>query len=229
MRILWFLAKLLFILCLPALLLAASIAGAVNSLWLYQYGFEKYDVSRTTGLPGTELAKAAEGLIDYFNSDEEYINLIVIKDGQPLELFKQREIAHLRDVKGLFRLDYCVLLGALVYALGYTILSLVWRRQPGRLAWGLIGGGSLTLGLMLILGLAILLNFDQLFRQFHLISFSNELWQLDPTHDYLIMLFPGGFWYDAARFCALATVVGAVALGGVGGYLLLRRTRLINK
>jgi len=82
---------------------------------------------------------------------------------------------------------------------------------------------------MLALGLGTLLNFDQLFLQFHLFSFTNELWQLDPARDYLIMLFPGGFWYDAAVFCALAAVGLAIILGGVaGGYLLFTRRRDVS-
>jgi len=138
-------------------------------------------------------------------------------------LFNQREVAHLRDVKGLIRLDYWVLLGTLIYALAYAGVSLFWRRQRywRRLARAVVGGSGITLALMLALGLGALLNFDQLFWQFHLISFANELWQLDPTKDYLIMLFPQGFWYDTTLFCALATVFGAGVLGGVGGWYLV--------
>ena len=218
-------AKWLFILCLPLLLLTASIGGAVNSHCLYQYGFEKYNVSQTTGLTEVELEKAATGLIGYVNADEEAINLSVIKDGKPLVLFNQREVAHLRDVKGLIRLDYWVLLGTLIYALSYAGVSL-WRKNWRQLAWGMVVGSGLTLFLMLALGLGALLNFDQLFRQFHLLSFTNELWQLDPTKDYLIMLFPRGFWYDATLFCALTVAGLAIVLGGVGGgYLMLSRGR----
>ncbi len=215
-------------LCLAILLLTASIGGAANSLWLYKYGFGKYDISQTSGLAEVELEKAATGLISYFNSDEEYISLTVVKDGEPFELFNQREVAHLRDVKGLIWLDYWVLLGALIYTLVYAGVSLFWRRRRywRRLAWGAVGGSGITLFLMLALGLGTLLNFDQLFLQFHLISFTNELWQLDPAKDYLIMLFPQGFWYDATVFCAVITAVGAVVLGGVsGGYLLFTRRR----
>ena len=82
---------------------------------------------------------------------------------------------------------------------------------------------------MLAMGLCTLLGFDQLFYQFHLISFTNELWQLDPTRDYLIMLFPQGFWYDAALLCALATAGLAIILGGVaGGYLWATRRRVVS-
>jgi integral membrane protein (TIGR01906 family) len=214
-KILGITAKWLFILCLPLLLLSASIGVAINSLSLYKYGFEKYDVGQTTGLAEEELEKAAAGLISYFNSNEEHISLTVIKDGQPFVLFNEREVTHLRDVKGLFWLDYWILLGTLIYALAYAGVSL-WRKDWRRLAWGLVGGSGLTLVLILALGLGALFNFDQLFLQFHLLSFTNELWLLDPTKDYLIMLFPRGFWYDTTLICALATVVGAVILGGVG-------------
>jgi len=219
LRILSIAAKWLFILCLPLLLLTASLGWAVNSSWLYKYGFEKYNVSQTTGLAEVELDKAATGLIRYFNSDEEYISLSVVKDGKSFVLFNEREVAHLLDVKGLIWLDYRVLVGTLIYVLVYAGVSLFWWKERRQLAWGMIGGSGLTLALMLALGLGALLNFDQLFLQFHLISFTNELWQLDPTKDYLIMLFPQGFWYDATLFCGLGTVVGAVVLGGVGGFI----------
>ena len=221
-------AKWLFVLSLPVLLLTASIGWAVNSSWLYKSGFERYDVSQTSGLAESELEKAATGLISYFNSAEEYISLTVEKDGEPLELFKQREVAHLKDVKGLIRLDYQVLLGTLIYVLAYAGVSLFRRRDWRKLMWGVVGGSGLTLILILALGLSALLNFEQLFLQFHLISFANELWMLDPTTDYLIMLFPQGFWYDAALFCAGITAGLAVILGGVsGGYLRFTRRRIV--
>jgi integral membrane protein (TIGR01906 family) len=227
-RILGIIAKWLFILCLPVLLLTASLGWAANSHWLYKYGFEKYDISQVSRLSDSELDKAASGLISYFNSGEEYISLSVTKDGQPFELFNQREIIHLKDVKGLIWLDYWLLLGTLVYVLAYAGVCLFWRkpRYRRRLAWGLAGGGGLTLVLMLALGLGTLFGFDQLFWKFHTLFFSNEFWLLDPTKDYLKMLFPNGFFYDAALFCALGSAGLAVILGGVGGgYLIFSRRR----
>lgn len=219
-------ARWLFILCLPAMLLSASLSFAVNSQWLQEYGFKKYNVNQTTGLADAELEKVASGFIRYFNSDEETINLIVIKDGQPLTLFNQKEVAHLKDVKGLVWLNYWVLLGTGIYVLLYATISLCWLTKEcwRRLAVSIVGGSGLTLGLMLVLGIMAMLDFDEFFLQFHLISFANDLWQLDPTKDYLIMLFPQGFWYDATMFCALGTVGLAVVAGGVASsYLLCRR------
>lgn len=228
LRILGIAAKWIFILCLPVLLLTASLGWAANSLWLYKYGFEKYDISQATGLADSELDKAAAGLISYFNSDEEYISLTVIKDGEPFELFNQREIIHLKDVKGLIWLDYWVLLGTLVYVLAYASVCLFWRKRRywRRLAWGVVGGGGITLAFMLALGLGILFGFSQLFWQFHVVFFTNEFWLLDPTKDYLKMLFPDSFFYDAALFCALGSAGLAIILGGVSGwYLIFTRKR----
>ncbi|MDP2730020.1 MAG: TIGR01906 family membrane protein [Dehalococcoidales bacterium] len=222
MKILSIIAKWLFVLSLPVLLLTAAISTAFNSAWLYRYGFQKYDVGSVTGLADSELEKVAAGLISYFNSGEEHIDVTVMKDGKPFALFNQREVSHLKDVKGLVWLDYRLLLGTLIYTLGYSGVCLFWRkgRYRRRLALGVVEGSGITLAIMLALGLSMLLNFDRLFLQFHLISFANDFWQLDPSRDYLIMLFPQGFWYDAALFCALGTAGMAVVLGGVAwGYL----------
>ena len=221
--------KWIFILCLPVMLLTASIAWAVNSVWLYEYGFTKYNISQQTGLVLSELDKTVGGLIQYFNSEDENISLKVVKDGRSFELFNQREVAHLRDVKNLFWLDYRVMLGTTIYVLSFAGIYLFRRKDRRKLASCVVIGSGLTTAIILALGIGAVISFDQLFLQFHLLSFANDFWQLDPTKDYLIMLFPQGFWYDATLFCALATVVGALGLGGVSvWYLRYAGERLIR-
>ncbi|GAF70170.1 unnamed protein product [marine sediment metagenome] len=220
-------ARVIFISALPALLISAAIAFEFNSLWLYKDGFEKYNVSQTTGLAEAELEKAATGLIGYFNSDEEYISLTVVKDGQPFELFSQREVAHLRDVKQLVRLNYRLLLGTAIYVGAYAGVCL-WRRKKSRhrLARVVIIGGSIALGMIIVLGVgSTIQGFDQLFTQFHFLAFTNEFWMLDPS-DSLIMLFPEGFWYDASMlFGGIVAGVAGTLLGVAGGYLWRARRR----
>jgi integral membrane protein (TIGR01906 family) len=213
-------AQWLFILCLPVLLLTASLSTAMNCRALYTYGFNRYDISQVTGLAPEELKKAADGLIHYFNSGEEYINLTVIKDGQPFTLFNEREVQHLKDVKGLFRLVYKLLMGTLIYGLLFASLTLALRQDRRRLAKGLLFGSGLTLMLMLALGLYLAVDFDGFFLEFHLLSFANDFWQLNPATDYLIMLFPEGFWFIATLVVAIGTAAGALILGGLGWWRL---------
>lgn len=215
-------------LCLPVLLVAASLGWAANSLWLYEYGSQKHGVRQALSnsgleLSGSELEKVYAGLISYFNSDEEYISLMVIKDGKPFELFTPEEVIHFKDVKGLIWLDYRFALGTLFYILAYAGVSLLWRKREywQQLALAIVGGSGITVALMLALGLGTLLGFGQLFYQFHLLFFSNEFWS---AQGYMLLLFPEPFFYDATLFCVLAIVGSAIILGGIaGGYLLLSR------
>jgi uncharacterized membrane protein len=43
-------------------------------------------------------------------------------------------------------------------------------------------------------------------------SFSNDLWLLDPSKDYLIMMFPQGFFFDAAVFIIATIIIEALVL-----------------
>jgi integral membrane protein (TIGR01906 family) len=216
----------LFIICMPILLLSVCLRIASNSSELYRYGFNKYGISQATGISPEELNKVIGGLITYFNNDEEYINLQVVKDGKPFTLFNEREVQHLKDVKGLFKLDYQILLGAFIYAFIYAGLNFILWLDKRRVALGLIWGSALTLGIIIILGLMMWVDFDWFFYQFHLLSFANDLWQLNPATDYLIMLFPEGFWVDAALACVLGTALLALIMGGSGWWRLRKEISL---
>ena len=230
MKILARLAQWLLIACIPFLLLTAGIAWAVNSGWLYTAGFQKYDVKQSLAEAGlnvtdSQLKEIATGFIRYFNSSEEYIHLTVQQDGKTVELFNQDEILHFKDVKVLFRLDYYILFGTFGYGILYALFSLFWQQGKYRLRFArstLIGGG-ITLGLMIIAGVGILLDFDQLFYDFHLLSFSNQYWSAEGN---MLLLFPGGFWYDIVVDMAIFIAVLALLMTAASGvYLKWQRIR----
>jgi integral membrane protein (TIGR01906 family) len=216
-------ARWLFIACLPPFFISAAIAVTVNLPPLYSYGFERYNITDITGIEKDQLEVAAAGLRGYFNSDEEYISVTVIRNGEPFDLFNEKETIHLKDVKDLFKMDYLIVGIAFVYILGYAVFSLA-KKEKLRLAGATARGGGATLGLMLITGIGILAGFDWLFWQFHEIAFTNDFWLLDPSTDFLVMMFPGGFWYDAAALIAILAALGAVITGGAG-WLYLRKNR----
>ena len=131
--------------------MTATIASEFNSLRLYTKGFEEYNVSQTTGISEPELEKAAAGLISYFNSGEEYISLTIIKDGKEFELFNEREIGHLKDVKALITLNFRVLLGTAIYVGIYAGICLFWKRRTfwRRLARSTVIGSAIALGMII--------------------------------------------------------------------------------
>jgi integral membrane protein (TIGR01906 family) len=214
-------------------MITATIRLEFSSLWLYTNGFEKYKVSETTGISPAELEKAARGIIKYyFHSDEEYIRVTVLKDSQPFELFNEGEVGHLKDVKALLELNSRLLLGTAIYAGVYAGMCLWWRR--GRYRRGLVKGASIgsiiTIAMIAALGIMSLVgSFDQLFLQFHFLAFTNELWLLDPAKDYLIMLFPEGFWFDAAMLFGQITTGVSGTLCGLSAWYLHKRRALYIK
>jgi integral membrane protein (TIGR01906 family) len=213
-------ALVFFVICLPVLLFTASVSAAANCPLLYKYGFNKYDITGVTGIEPAELDKAAHEIIRYWNSGDETIKITVIKDGQPFVLFNEREVSHMVDVKLLFRLAYKFLLGTFIYALVFLGLALFLWKDKRLLAVGLMWGSAFSIFIMIALAIPAVIDFSWFFTQFHLLSFSNDLWLLNPATDYLIMLFPEGFWFDAVIICAALMVLLTLILGFTGWRML---------
>jgi integral membrane protein (TIGR01906 family) len=194
--------------------MSASLAWGFNSRWLFDYGFQKYNVSQSTGLPDTELAKLGKSWTDYINSGNEFWTVSVTNNGKTFMLFTQDEQIHFRDVKQLIWLDYRILLITLIVVLGYALTLIFWRR--GRswnlLAHDVIWGSGLAVLLIVALGIGSFLDFEQLFLQLHGLIFTNSYWS---AAGYMLLLFPGGFWFDAALICISFMAGLSIILGGL--------------
>jgi integral membrane protein (TIGR01906 family) len=75
--------------------------------------------------------------------------------------------------------------------------------------------------LVILVGLLSLMDFEALWTRFHQVAFRNDLWQLDPSSDYLIMLFPEPFWFTATLRMATSVAVQTLLVGLVGAGLIL--------
>jgi len=229
MRVAILLAEILFVLLLPLTLVSSNLRYVVNDPNTYANGFAKYGVAATTGIAESELLRGAAGLREYFNSDQEPISVQVEKDGRTVDLFRTREVAHLRDVKGLIRLFYRGQVTSLTYMICFVAVAIAFERGSGlrRIARLALWGCGLTLGILVLVALLSVTDFDALFLRFHLISFSNDLWMLDPREDNLIMMFPQGFFYDTTLRLVILTLVEAilVSTASVGFLIASRRKR----
>ena len=205
----------LFVAAVPVFLIASNVRWVINAPLLYSYGFDRYDIPARTGIERGELLSAAEQIRSYFNNSEEFLVVSVRVNGVRVRnLYNDREVLHMRDVKGLVRGMYRIQEVTGIYLGAFILIGLLaWRRQfTSRLLRYAAYGGALTLALVVVVGLASLVGFDRLFLAFHLVSFSNDLWQLDPRTDYLLMMFPAGFFFDATMWIAGATVAQALLL-----------------
>lgn len=216
MKIIHSLVYWLFVFSLPIVLFTSTLSCEVGKLRLYEYGFDKYEISDAAGIDDMELSRVAQQLIDFFNMRADEAQITVVKDGKEFNLFNERELVHLKDVKDLVQLDrkvkYISLLLIIVCAL---VLFFAYKVGWGVIVKGIWWGSIATLCLVAGLVLWALFGFERFFLLFHVVSFSNEYWMLNPATDYLIRLFPEGFFYDAAMFGFGAVILEALFLAGV--------------
>lgn len=218
------LASIVFYVALPVALILGNTRWLVYSEWFYLRGFERFGIRQTTGMSTEQLETATRQIQSYFR-DGTPITLQIDKEWGREPLFNERELHHLRDVRDLLN----TLFGAQAIAVAYLPLyaALTYRWHRGRSIQSL-GAEALNAGLITILllagaGMLAASNFDRVFVQFHELSFSNDLWMLDPRTDYMIRMFPEGFWFESAMQIAGMTVVESLVIAGVGFVL---RTRL---
>ena len=218
----------LFILAVPLFLIAGSVTWAVNDGGLYRRGFARYDIALYSGIAPADLERVGAELRRYFNSTQEPLQARAAVFGMERDLFNQREVAHMKDVKHLIWGTYAVAALAGLYLLTATTAGFT-RQGPAftpQLARLLLFGGLATLGIIAAIGGFALVGFDTLFLLFHRISFANDLWQLNPRTDYLLIMFPLGFWFDATMRVALTATAGALLLTAItAGYHLHQRRR----
>lgn len=219
-RWLWRGAVVLFALSLLILPLSLAVRFTAQSGWWWERGFDQYNAEARTDLSRAELDRAAAELRAYFRSNDELVDITVMNSAGVAEpLLSEREILHLRDVKRLFDRTYDAGWGSLGAIVTIIVGAIIWRgRAAGRAlaAAGRLAGGA-ALAVVVVLGIIAVSGFDGAFRQFHLIFFTNDLWQLS-SRDRLIQMFPQDFFFEStlligASIIGTAVVVGLVSWG----------------
>ena len=227
MRQVSWLISALFIIAIPLFLVSASVTWAFNDPGVYNGGFERYSISSTSGITDADLRQVGIEIRHYINSTDEPLDVKTHIFGQEHKLFNDREILHMKDVKQLVRGVYILAVVSALYLAAMTAIGFCLQRGrfvpdlAKRISWG----GALTLILLAIFGIAALVGFDSLFLKFHQLSFANDFWRLDPRTDYLVHIFPLGFWFDATVWVMIRVIVTALILTVAGSsYLVYRRS-----
>jgi integral membrane protein (TIGR01906 family) len=210
-----------FVLLLPLLIIGTSLRGLVTDRDFMLRGFRDYNVAATTGLDDPQLQRIADAFVAYFQAPPGQLQMQVTAFGQSRLLFNDREVAHMEDVQALIQFFLRMQLVAAAVVLLRLVVALVVDRGVVNLGRDMLLSTALMVAVILLVAVASAIDFDALWTRFHQIAFRNDLWLLDPTRDYLIMLFPEPFWFAAtirmATSVALQTLL--VAVVGAGMFL----------
>ncbi|GMU39225.1 MAG: hypothetical protein AMXMBFR23_00910 [Chloroflexota bacterium] len=222
-------AAAVFVACIPVALLLTNVRIAGTWDRVYGYSYAQYDVPAVTGIDRSELDRASRVISRYFQSGRsgELLDIRVQQGERTIPLFNEREILHMADVKDLFQAFFRLHDFALMYIVVYVAAIYLWSRERSMriLARQAVWAGVGTVAVLGAVAIAMLIGFDELFYRFHVLSFSNDFWQLDPATDRLVRMFPQGFWFDVSLAVGAFTVMqgGLVALAGVGYIVWLDR------
>lgn len=219
----WAVASAVVVVAVPVVLVAASLNALFYDPDFYLRGQLRWAIGRTTEYTAEQLRPVNRAIVDFFTWPSLSLTTALQEEGASRDVFNQREVGHMNDVRGLVRfigrLENLALTLALAVALGRFVArgGSAWPWTAARLA----SGAALTLGVVLLFGALTLVDFEQLFLAFHIVSFDNDLWRLDPRTDNLIRFFPFEFWYDATVTVAVRTVLSALLVGSAA--LIARR------
>jgi len=206
---------------------AASVRFAATSSWWWERGFERYDAAGRSSLPPAEVSRIGAELRDYLRSGEERLHILRSgAGGGAIPVFSEREATHMVDVKRLMARTWDAGWAAFGYIAAFAALTAValWRRRGPRaapLARMAAAAGGAVAALVAALAIVAVSGFDEAFRQFHLLFFTNDLWQLTRA-DALIQLFPQRFFFDTTLLIGASILIPAALIGALG-WLLQRR------
>jgi integral membrane protein (TIGR01906 family) len=155
--------------------------------------------------------------LDYLTNKAgpEFLADLKFEDGTPIYI--DRELSHMLDVKNLVQFMMKVMLPMAAFLVLAWILA--WRLSWTSQFWRAVSmGGWLTLGMIGLILVGTVINFDALFTGFHHIFFTGSTW-LFYTNDTLIRLFPEKLWSDAFTFMGVFTLATGVICTFLGARL----------
>jgi integral membrane protein (TIGR01906 family) len=201
----------------PLLLMMTSIRILLNPFFLdYEYNLPNFPADEF-GFSKADRLHWGKLSLDYLTNSAgpEFLADLKFEDGDPI--YNERELSHMLDVKNLVQLMIKIMLPMA----GFLVLAwvLAWRLGWIPQFWKSISqGGWLTLGLIGLVLIGTVINFDAIFTSFHRLFFTGNTW-LFYFDDTLIRLFPEKLWSDAFTFMGVFTLASGVICTFLGARL----------
>jgi len=201
-----------------ALFLAILLSNAliiINTDSFYEFEFNKNNTSLKTGINHNDLFIVVDNIQDFFNEkSNEKIQMTTYINGIEKKLFNSKEIRHMIDVKNLILnikfFNYLLWTTVIVILLIKISLS----KDKILNTFRVIAKSYFIYSVSILISALILLalSFRWIFYFFHIISFNNNLWILDPRTDYLIKIFEEVFFMDAAILIGILTLCYSIII-----------------
>lgn len=175
--------KILLSLLIPIFLILIFSMSIGFSKNYYLYEFDKIKPEQQININPKFIRYSAQILSDYLSRKIDNLEIPGFKN-----FFNEKELEHMKDVKNIFRfIIYLTIINAI-------LIFMILKKQdlPNIFLYSFIP-------IIIFLIFYLLIPFDKLFTNFHLVLFKNDLWLLNPESDRLIVLLPEEFFIRASQ------------------------------
>ncbi|MDR3021256.1 MAG: TIGR01906 family membrane protein [Clostridiales bacterium] len=206
------------VLCLILIILYASVCLPTFSMWFYRWQYKLHDTANLIGVSNTDLEMLTRNLMRYILGFDDNLQINVSVSGTVRPFFSDVEISHMKDVKSLFMGAFFVVCASLAIFLMTLVLCVIKGREHKKILYKTyIIASILTICIFTFLALWSIIDFESIFILFHKMFFNNQDWLLDPSTDFLIVMYPIEFFVTIAvfifvLFTVFLTVVIFIAL-----------------
>lgn len=189
-----FAASLISFLLILCILISVILAAAFDEgFYIKQY--KRLGISESTGIKHDVLIRITTELLDYIKGTGQELDTIKAEvDGVERQVFNDKEITHMVDVRNLF--DFAIALRDIsILILLLITLALILCYKNKALLLKLLANAyiffiKVTVAIVLILTIISFINFTWVWDFFHIIFFNNDLWLLDPETDIMVVMLP---------------------------------------
>lgn len=191
-----YILSILLIITLPTIFLLTSVDIAASDMDFFEAKYKEYDRPEKTGISHENLMKVTQELLSYLKGDRDNIIIYTEINGENRQVFMEREVLHLKDVKVLFQRGYLIRNISVIIALISIVFLFINNKKL--FSKSFIVASLIPVGLMALLSIPLIINFYETFTIFHEIFFTNDLWLLDPKTEVLIQMYPLQFFNSIA-------------------------------
>lgn len=185
-------------------------------LSFYEKEYAKYNVLEAVNMEMKDVLYVTDEMMDYLIDKREDLVVVTTVGGEEREFFNDREKAHMADVKNLFMGGLMIRRIALALTVISIAIAVISKQKVKLIIPRAFEIGTAIFGvLVLIFGILAYNNFSELFVQFHLLFFDNDLWILNPATDLMINILPEGFFFDTVKAIVLVFITLLVLMLGI--------------
>lgn len=158
---------------------------------------QKYGVAQRIGMTDEALDELYDEMLKYLEGKRDNLDIRVVRNGQEMDAFYEKELLHMVDVEALFHKGF-ILRNALAGITALLLVLLIGRRQYRPICGGFLAASGFFTVAVGVLTYLLTRDFDRTFIKFHQIFFTNDLWQLNYATDLLMNIVPETFSQDVA-------------------------------